>query len=218
MNSTKKSDYVYALRFRALDRLYDPIARLTNREAQFKRRVVARVAAQRPAQLLDLACGSGTLAIALQAACPEAEIHGLDGDAAMLAQARAKAAGAAIHWQQGLATALPYADGQFAMVTSTLFFHHLSRDHKRACLREIYRVLAPGGRLLIADWGPPSNPLRRAAFVAVQLLDGFANTADNVNGLLPALMREAGFEPVDRFDSVDTPLGTITLLEGHSNA
>jgi hypothetical protein len=82
---------------------------------------------------------------------------------------------------------------------------------KLAAMREVLRVLRPGGEFHIADWGKPTSPAMRLAFFGVQLLDGFATTTDNVKGLLPDLLGLAGFEKVETTNSYSTLLGTISL-------
>ncbi len=121
------------------------------------------------------------------------------------------AAGIEVQLDQGLASALPYAGESFDRVLSSLFFHHLPSALKLETMREVLRVLRPGGVFYIADWGRPTNPVMRLAFIGVQLLDGFATTTDNVRGLLPDLLGLAGFENVETTDSYSTLLGTLSL-------
>ncbi len=75
------------------------------------------------------------------------------------------------------------------------------------------RVLKNGGQIHIADWGPPSNRLMRVLFYSVQLLDGFVTTADNVNGRLPLILQEGGFDNVDICENITTILGTLSLYK-----
>ena len=96
-------------------------------------------------------------------------------------------------------------------MVSSLLFHHLDRATKLAALREIHRVLAPGGQFHLADWGRANSLLMRAAFLFVQLLDGFATTADNVRGRLPALMTAAGLADAAETARLATPCGTLSL-------
>ncbi len=160
--------YVPALRFRALTGLYDPVVRATTREAEFKRRLLDRAAIGPGDRVLDLACGTGTLAIEAKQRTPGAELVGVDGDPEMLARAREKAAAAGleIELDEGLSTDLPYDDATFDRVLSTLFFHHLDLAGKRTTIAEIARVLRPGGELHVADWGRPSDPLMARALLA----------------------------------------------------
>jgi SAM-dependent methyltransferase len=205
--------YVPALGFASLTRLYDPVLRLTLRETTFKRALVAQAALASAMRVLDLGAGTGTLTLMLQRSAPAAKLVGVDGDAAVLELARAKAAAAgdAVRFDRAMASALPYGDAVFDRVVSSLLFHHLSPADKRRTLREVFRVLVPGGELHVADWGRPRNVVMRALFLGVQLLDGFATTAESVAGMLPELFREAGFVAVAETDAFATVFGTLAL-------
>jgi ubiquinone/menaquinone biosynthesis C-methylase UbiE len=211
----QRARYVPALRFTWLTRAYDPIVRLTTRERRFKRMLVEQVQLRPGMHVLDVGCGTGTLAMELKRTCPEAVVSGIDGDPDVLALARAKIerAGLAIDVRHALATELPFSAATFDRVVSSLVFHHLDRETKRAALREIARVLVPGGELHIADWGRPHGPFTRAAFLGVQLLDGFETTRDSVEGVLPALIAEVGYRDVVETRRLRTPLGTIALYQ-----
>lgn len=210
---TESRGYLPALRFSALTRLYDPVVRATTREGRFKELLVEQAAVAPGQRALDLGCGTGTLAIQVKRARPDAEVLGLDADPEMLAQAEAKAerAGVELELTEGFSTELPYADRSFDRVLSTLFFHHLDPEPKRQTAGEIARVLRPGGELHVADWGKPSDPAMAVAFLGIRLLDGFENTADNVRGELPRIFEEAGLEGAEETDRLRTPLGTLSL-------
>ena len=182
--------FIPALRFGALTRFFDPVAALTTREAHFKGRVLDRAAVRNGERVLDVACGTGTLALEVLGRAPGARVTGVDGDPEILDRARSKAerANAEVSFDQGLSTDLPYEDQSFDVVLSTLFFHHLTDEAKCTTGEELFRVLRPGGRAVVADWGRPQGPLMRAAVLPVQLLDGFANTGGNVAGALPGVL------------------------------
>ena len=99
---------------------------------------------------------------------------------------------------EAFSTEMPFADASFDVVLSSLFFHHLEPGVKRTTLAEVARVLRPGGRLHVADWGKPSDPLMRALFTTVRAFDGFAVTAENARGALPELFESAGLERATR--------------------
>jgi len=113
--------------------------------------------------------------------------------------------------EQTLADRMPFPPGSFDAAVSSLFFHHLRRDAKRAVLAEIFRVLKPGASLHVADWGRPSGLAMRAAFLLVQALDGWETTRDSVAGVLPELMSQAGFVEVRETRNFATALGTMAL-------
>lgn len=207
--------YVPALGFHWLTPAYDVVVRLTTRERAFKAALIEQAGIASGHTVLDLACGTGTLAIRAKKREPGATVTGLDGDPHVLERAARKArdAGADIAFDQALATALPYADRRFDRALSSLFFHHLSWADKRRAAAELYRVIKPGGELHVADWGRARGPLMRAAFVPVQLLDGFANTGDNVAGRLVALFADAGFVQVAETRVFPTMLGTLSLYK-----
>ena len=145
-------------------------------------------------RVLDLACGTGTMSIWIKKAQPETDVLGIDGDPDILSIARRKAdrAGVSINFQTAMSYKLPFPDALFDRMVSSLFFHHLSSDDKVRTAIEIYRVLKPGGQLHVADWGRAENLAMRALFLSVQILDGFANTRDNVDGKLVGVFEDAG--------------------------
>jgi len=164
-------------------------------------------------RVLDLGCGTGTLATMVKHSHPSAEVFGLDADAETLKLARGKMARASLEVQldQGYASALPYAPASFDRVLSSLFFHHLSDKVKGQAMLEVRRVLRPGGEFHIADWGKPTSSAMRLAFFGIQMLDGFATTRASVMGLLPELLSLAGFEGVEVTRNYSTLFGTLSL-------
>jgi SAM-dependent methyltransferase len=210
---TTPERYVHALRFPALTPLYDPLLRLAMREDTFKSMLVEQAAAVPGMRVLDLGAGTGTLTLMVQRAQPAAEVIGVDGDPDVVERARAKARAEdlAVRFDTALADGLPYPDGTFDRVVSSLFFHHLAPPMKRAVAREVVRVLAPGGELHVADWGAPQNAVMRLLFLGVQLLDGFESTAENVAGCLPDIFREAGMVDVRETTRQATIFGTLAL-------
>lgn len=213
MDTSSNSSYIPALRFDGLTPYYDVVIGLTTRERRFKQALID-IADIRPGQqVLDLASGTGTLAIWLKSIEPHAQITGVDGDAKIVAIAQAKAAkvGAMVQFDHGYADLLPYTDERFDRVLSSLFFHHLTWEFKQRAAAELFRVMKPGAELYVADWGHPTSRLMRGLFFSIQLLDGFANTQDNVDGKLIPLFKDTGFEQVTVQQTLSTMYGTMAL-------
>lgn len=210
---SRTESFVPALAFDRLTPLYDPIVRVTSRETAFKSRLLAQAAAGPGESVLDLGCGTGTLALEVKRRQPGAEVLGLDADPSILRRARTKAqdAGLAVRFQEGRADDLPFPEQCFDKVLSTLFFHHLDRATRERTAREISRVLRPGGELHVADWGQPRGLLGPALFLSVRLLDGLDQTADNAKGRLPQLFSAAGLDTRTR-GRLQTAVGTVAFV------
>ncbi len=205
--------YVPALRFRALTGLYDPVARVV-REGEFKGGSSIRQRSSPATGSWTSPAGPGPSRSRRR---PRSRRRSSPGSTAirrcsLRPSARPAAEGAAVDFREGLSTELPYPDGTFDRVLSTLFFHHLDPDGKRRTLAEVLRVLRPGGELHIADWGKPSDPLMALLGWQVRLLDGRDVTDENFTGALPGVVEGAGFEDVAERDRLRTPLGSIVLL------
>lgn len=206
--------YVPAARWRAFTRLYDPILALTMREKRFRAEMLGRMEADLPqgGTVVDVGCGTGTFALALKERRPDVEVVGVDGDGEILALARAKSGTSRIEWREGLAQELPLPAESADVATTSLVLHHLLPEDKRKALVEMRRILKPGGRLHVADWGPPSDPLMSGAFFVAQAIDGFDRTVDHRAGRLPAFIEEAGFGAVESYGRVRTGFGVVELL------
>ena len=211
--SKKQSQFIPALRYDVLTRLYDPLIQLTTRETTFKRRLVEIAHVQSGYRVLDLGCGTGTLALLIQKTHATTEVFGVDGDLNVLkiAQSKVAVSDSPLLLNAGMVFELPYPANRFDRIFSTLLFHHLTQEAKQQTLQETLRVLKPGGQFCVADWGKPTNRFMRMLFFLVQLLDGFTTTTDNMKGMLPEWMRDTGFAEVREVDHLNTLFGTLRL-------
>jgi demethylmenaquinone methyltransferase/2-methoxy-6-polyprenyl-1,4-benzoquinol methylase len=109
------------------------------------------------ARVLDLCCGTGDMTLALQRRTNSggSQIVGADFSHAMLQRAAAKGRDTSLRWIEADALQMPFADARFDLVTAAFGFRNLA-DYD-AGLREIVRVLSPGGQCGILDFGDPSG-------------------------------------------------------------
>jgi ubiquinone/menaquinone biosynthesis C-methylase UbiE len=207
-----RNDYIPALSFRWLTRFYDALIGLGMPERRMRGRLVDALAPAPGEAILEFGCGTASNLVALKQRQPDLLLTGIDVDPEILEIARAKLDGAGIEAElvHYSGAELPFEDVSLDGVCTLLVFHHLTLEQKKLALAEIRRVLKPGGRFVLADWGRQRNPLLRAGFFLVQLLDGFETTRSNARGLVPGLVRQAGFQGLQEAAHMITPLGRIT--------
>jgi len=210
--------FIPALRFDALTPLYDRLLERTLKEQAFKQHLIHQARILPGQRVLDLGCGTGTLTVMIKRSHPQATVIGLDPDAKALDRAQKKALAATVDvaFHQGFASKPPFEAGTFDRVLSSLMFHHLRPAEKRSALQAVRNLLRPGGEIHIADWGGAQNFLMRAAFLSVQMLDGFETTRDHVRGRLPQYLEQAGFSSVTEAHQEMTPFGTLSFYRGVS--
>jgi ubiquinone/menaquinone biosynthesis C-methylase UbiE len=115
-------------------------------------------------RVLDVGSGTGTLTMAAKRRVgASGQVCGVDAAVEMVARARSKAAAAKleIEFRAAVAESLPFADASFDAVLTSLMLHHLPPDVREVALREMRRVLRPAGRLLVVEFAPPRDVLRR---------------------------------------------------------
>ncbi|GAA1631337.1 hypothetical protein GCM10009733_030260 [Nonomuraea maheshkhaliensis] len=141
-------------------------------------------------RVLDVGCGTGYLTRILSpVVTPTGHVTGLDPSPAMIDHARDRAS-ANCTYVVGEGQSLPFPDGSFDLVVSSLAVHHMPTGARPEALRQMFRVLRPGGRLLIAEFRPPANPLARRV---IGLLSGPAMRHDPQD-LLGTMIPDAGFQ------------------------
>ncbi len=206
----KSFRYIPAFHFHWLTRWYDPAMRHLFPEAPLKTALIAQADVRSDHTVLDMGCGTGTLTLLIKQTRPDAVVYGLDMDPEILNIARKKVeqAGETVFLQQGSATSLPYLDGCFDCVFASLMLHHLVRQDKQKALQEAFRVLKPGGELHVADFGKPHDFIMELISWAVRWVE---EVHDNILGLLPVFIAEAGFHPVQETACYRSIFGSIAL-------
>jgi ubiquinone/menaquinone biosynthesis C-methylase UbiE len=171
--------------------LYDPIVKLLGGDRA--RRILLDQAALTPGyRVLDIGCGTGTLAVLIKRLHPDVAIVGIDPDPKALAHARRKASHAAvsIQFDQGFGDELPYPEATFDRVFSSFMFHHLPSAAKGETLRAVRRVLKPGGTLHMLDFEGPDGGTHG---ILAHLLHSSERLKENSENQVLTLMRQAGF-------------------------
>ncbi len=212
---TQQSErHVPAAGRRGLEALYDPVMALTMRERAFRAAITdLALTAPDDGPIIDLGCGTGSQLLQLARLAPGRELIGIDLDTAILERARGKftAAGVSARLLHGSADALSLDDTSVVVAITSLVMHHLTPATRLRTLVELARVLQPGGRLIVVDWGKPTGPVTRFGFRLLRMLDGFQNTAEHAAGQLPTLIARVGFEQVANPTRWSTAWGTLEL-------
>jgi len=141
----------------------------------------------KPKRVLDLGCAIGTETLALHETFPDAEVHGLDLSGPMLRFAHmwAEEQGKAVHYREADASDTGYPDGHFDVIMSHILFHETGPKVLPAVMKEVARILAPGGIFINGDvpYQPDQIPLHRQALNGWQVQNngeffwnGFADT------------------------------------------
>lgn len=160
-------------------------------------------------KVLDVGCGTGGVTIPAKLRVRKTgEAAGIDPAPEMIAVARQKAsrAGLEIDFRVGVIESLPFSDGAFDAVTSSLMMHHLPKHLQVKGLVEIRRVLKSGGRILIADMKRPSNSFIKRFFTLL-VQHGHAMQF-GIEDLLE-LLKQAGFEEIQQLDDHFLTIGFV---------
>jgi ubiquinone/menaquinone biosynthesis C-methylase UbiE len=163
-----------------------------------RRRVFSRLAALSGArsgdEVLDVGCGTGYFTrVMADAVAPRGTALGIDPSREVIARARRSTHLPNCSFSEGVAEALDTQDQSYDVVVSSLMIHHLPETLRPQALREMYRVLRPGGRVLVADFRPPTTRIGRL------LLKGHVISPamrTNPVHLLEPMVRDAGFQQI----------------------
>lgn len=141
-------------------------------------------------EVLDVGCGPGYLTSLAAQAAPAGRAVGVDVSEPMVAEATRKRASANCSFMVGKAEALDLPDASFDVVLSSLAIHHIPEDARAQAFAEMFRVLRPGGRALIADFQPPKGHLARHLVGAT----AGETMRDNPVERIAPMLGDAGFQ------------------------
>jgi ubiquinone/menaquinone biosynthesis C-methylase UbiE len=169
--------------------LYDPIVSLMGFD-RGRQELISGANLSGGQRVLDIGCGTGALVVMLKRQYPSVDVVGLDPDPKALRRARVKATRArfSVQLDQAFADELPYKDNSFDRVLSSFMFHHLKEDERQKMLREVLRVLKPGGSFHLVDFVMDHGP---HGFFN-RLFHSHASMKDNSDERILDLMNRAG--------------------------
>ena len=210
--------YIPALGKRWLLPLYDPFLWLFGAD-KAKQPLIEQAAITPGLRVLDIGCGTGSMAINIKRIYREADVVGIDPDPDALAvsQRKAKRAGLSIEFDRGFADRMPYADASFDRVFSSFMFHHLAADEKTATLGEIRRVLKPGGSLHLLDF-VREHSVHSSTKEHGHLIHRSGAVAERIESRMTSLMDEAGFVDAKQLMRAKNFFGPIAYYRASSPA
>jgi ubiquinone/menaquinone biosynthesis C-methylase UbiE len=162
--------------------------------------------------VLDVGCGTGEVTLlAKTRTSKNGQVFGIDPAPEMIAVARNKAArkGLEIDFRVGVIESLPFTDASIDVVTSSLMMHHLPDDLKVRGLAEIYRVLNPSGRLLIADFMRPTGSFLNHLFIVFTRHQGLESGIED----LQKPLKDAGFGQIAKLEEQILIIGFVRAIK-----
>jgi ubiquinone/menaquinone biosynthesis C-methylase UbiE len=191
--------------------IYDPFTKLFGFD-RARRMLLDQAGLQLHHRVLDVGCGTGTLAVLIKRLYPTVDVVGLDPDPKALARAQRKAgrAGVSIRFDRGFSDALGYPDAAFDRVFSSMMFHHLDKADKDTTLGEIRRVLKPGGRLEFLDF---AGPQAHGHGALGRFIHSHQRLTDNAEDRILERMSSAGFRDPKKVGDQTTFFGRIAYYQ-----
>jgi ubiquinone/menaquinone biosynthesis C-methylase UbiE len=161
--------------------------------------------------VLDVGCGTGEVTLLAKTRARQGKVYGIDPAPEMIAVAHKKALQKKLEvdFRVGVIEALPFPDASLDVVTSSLMMHHLPEDLKVRGLAEIYRVLKPGGRLLIADFMRPTGSFLNHLFIAFTRHQGLKSGIED----LQKLLKDAGFSQITQSNETILLIGFVRAVK-----
>jgi len=182
------------------------------RQNQINQQVVDSLNVKQGHKILDVGCGTGVVTKLISEKLSVKEngmATGIDAAGKMIEGAVKKRESSTCSFRVAAAENLPFENDAFDSVVSTLFFHHIQLDLKEKSFAEAFRVIKPGGRLVVSDMHIPETIMGTLIAHASRWLLFQPQIGENIRGVLPKVMENAGFK---KPRLIKTYLGYITLF------
>lgn len=210
MNYKPDYKYIPPATWSVLTPFYDFICTTLNLGKRFKLKVLKAVEIKEEDLVADVGCGTGIFLKIAKEKYPKTRFVGIDPDAGTLAVAKGRftRSNLQIELKQAFAESLPLHNESVDTCFSTLTLHHMPNEIKLQAIKEMHRVLKPGGVAVIADFGESRNLFLRKLlfFEKMEYLEG------NLKGLIPIYLREAEFRQVE---VIGTHFPGIKIVKAH---
>lgn len=218
MNNALPLKHTPPLGCAVLTPLYDIAIAILTRENIWRSRLVDEIAPTDKDVIVDVGSGTGSLAKRLLTSAPRCRFLGIDPNHEAIMRARKKLSSNTTHAEflEGFVSVEQFEERDTpTKIISSLVLHQVPLEEKSRILKTMHQIVAPAGACFIADYGLQKSWFSKTLFrVTVQALDGVENTSPNAQGILPDLMRSAGFETVTEVFHVSTFTGVIYVYKG----
>lgn len=206
------------LGYAVLTPLYDLAIAILTGENIWRTKLVDEIAPTDKDVIVDVGSGTGSLAKRVLTKAPRCRFLGIDPNHEAIMRARKKLSSNTSHAEflEGFVSVEQFEERDVpTKIVSSLVLHQVPLEEKSRILKTMHQILAPAGVCFIADYGLQKSWLSKMLFrLTVQALDGVQNTSPNAQGILPNLMRSAGYETVTEVFRVSTFTGVISIYKG----
>lgn len=204
--SYEKRAFVPAFGFDWMTPLYEPMMRIVQ---PIRRQLVERARIEPGMSVLDFGSGPGQLALLIKEACPSARVVGVDVDPRIreIAARQVAAAGVDVEFLLGTLQELDLAPNSFDRILTGFVLHHLTTEEKLTALSGLRELLRPEGQLHIVDLSEPRDAFARLGSYGYRWTHGSDRIAANLEGRIPALLRDAGFTSVEESPCYPSMIG-----------